>query len=154
MTKENDTASKVKDSIKDASGTVAAMAKDAGESAKAQVAAKADAAKGNLADEIDTTASALRKAASDMRDGSPQGSTFSYLADGLADMAETVRGQDLSEVVTATGNFARRNPLAFLGGAALLGFAVTRFTKASAPAPQQVSVTRQPMPVTGGYQNG
>ena len=29
MTKENDTASKVKDSIKDASGTVAAMAKDA-----------------------------------------------------------------------------------------------------------------------------
>ena len=42
-----------------------------------------------------------------------------------------MRDKDLGEVAGDVSDFARRNPLAFLGGAALLGFAGTRIARAS-----------------------
>ena len=41
--------------------------------------------------------------------------------DGLADMADSVKDQSANDMVGTVSDFARRNPLAFLGGAALLG---------------------------------
>lgn len=53
------------------------------------------------------------------------------MADALADVSDTIRDKDFGEMANDLTSFARRNPLAFLGGAALLGFAGTRMLRAS-----------------------
>lgn len=103
------------------------VARDAGAAAKNQ----AESAKASVADEVSGVASALRTAAEEMRSGSPQERTFGQIAEGLADASEAMRNKDLSEMVQDVSTFARKNPLVFLGGAALIGFAATRFAKAS-----------------------
>jgi hypothetical protein len=131
MTTDNSSKQQIKKEAQDATASAKNLAKDAADTAKAQATAKGEEAKEGLAEEMHSTARALRKAADEVRDGSPQGSTFSYLASGLADMADSVEDQSMSDMVGVVNNFARRNPLAFLGGAALLGFTVSRFAKAS-----------------------
>lgn len=106
-------------------------ARDAGEAIVDKARERADTAKDNVAEEISSVSSALRRASDDLRDGSPQERTFAAAADALADVADTVRGKDLGEMADHLSDFARRNPLAFLGGAALLGFAGARMAKAS-----------------------
>ncbi|MDF1726825.1 MAG: hypothetical protein P1U53_03645 [Sulfitobacter sp.] len=131
----------LKKSAKEAASSASDMAKEATDAAKASVETKSTEAKDSLASEMEDTASALRRAADEVRDGSPQGQTFSYLASGLADMADSVKDQDVKNFPSMVNTFARRNPIAFLGGAALLGFAVTRFAKASEPTAQTNGVT-------------
>ncbi|MCR8826698.1 hypothetical protein [Pseudosulfitobacter koreensis] len=106
-------------------------ARKAADTVSAQASGYADQAKQTAADEVKDVASALRTAADELRSGSPQERTFSQIADGLADASDAVRGKDLSEIVNDVNGFAKRNPLMFLGGAALVGFAATRFAKAS-----------------------
>jgi len=91
----------------------------------------ADRAKGTIADEVETVASALRTAADEMSRGSASERTFSQIANGLADASDAMRDKDLGQIVGVLSDFAKRNPLVFLGGAALVGFAATRFAKAS-----------------------
>ncbi|WP_281969138.1 hypothetical protein [Roseovarius nanhaiticus] len=97
-----------------------------------EAARRAENAKSGVADEVSDVASALRKAAKDMRGGSPQERTFGQIAGGLADLSDEIRNKDLGEMATQVSDFAKRNPLLFLGGAALAGFAATRFATASA----------------------
>lgn len=92
---------------------------------------KGQQAKAGVASEISDMGNALRRAADELRDGSPQERTFGQMADALADVSETVRDKDLGEMATDLSDLARRNPLAFLGGAALLGFVGTRVARAS-----------------------
>ncbi len=84
------------------------------------------------ADEVSSIADSLRKAADDMRDGSPQARTMSQIASGFADASDAIRSKDLAELSREVSGFARRNPIAFLGGAALIGFTAARLAKASA----------------------
>ncbi len=88
-------------------------------------------AKDAAADKVKGVASALRTAAEEMRSGSPQERTFSQIVEGLADASDAMRDKDLGEMVGAVTDFAKRNPMVFLGSAALIGFAATRFAKAS-----------------------
>lgn len=131
MAQNESSTQKIKGHAEDAGASVKDAAQNAAEAAQAEVTARTTRAKDGVASEINDTASALRRAADDVRDGSPQGTVFSYLADNLAEVADSVKGQDVSDMVGTCNDFARRNPLAFLGGAALLGFAATRFMKAS-----------------------
>lgn len=98
---------------------------------KDEAGRQADEAQNRIASEAGDVAQALRKAAEASRDGSPQERTFGQIADALADASENFNRKDLGELVSDANHFARRNPLAFLGGAALLGFAAARFAKAS-----------------------
>ncbi len=136
----------VKDQVTAAKDKTAAAASSAAETAKAQAREVADTvsaeatnyayqARDTAADEVKGVASALRTAAEELRSGSPQERSFSQLADGLADVSETMRDKDLGEIVEDLNGFAKRNPLVFLGGAALLGFVATRFAKASSERP-------------------
>ena len=118
------TAADLADQARDAAETVA---KDVTQMAKAQ----ANEAKSSVAEEMSGVASALRTAAEEMRNGSPQERTFGQIAEGLADASDAVRNKDLSTMVQDVTVFARNNPLVFLGGAALIGFAATRLAKAS-----------------------
>ena len=120
-----------KDSVKDVAGDLRSSAQDLMGTVTSDASRAAHHAQGAAADEVKNVASALRTAADELRSGSPQERTFSQLADGLADAADAMRDKDLGEVIGDLNAFARRNPLAFLGGAALVGFAATRFAKAS-----------------------
>jgi hypothetical protein len=56
-------------------------------------------------------------------------------------MAQRLRGSSPGEMLRGAEDFARRQPLAFFGAAALAGFAVARFAKSSA--------TRRGAPMAG-----
>ena len=142
MTTETDSKTELKKSAEAVADTASKLARDATETAKSKIEATTAQARDGIASEMQDTAAALRRAAQEVRDGSPQGSTFSYLADGLADMADSVKGQNVSDLFGIVNDFARRNPVAFLGGAALLGFATSRFAKASGP--QDTAATHNP----------
>ena len=46
-------------------------------------------------------------------------------------MSDQIRDKDLGQIVQMVSKVARENPMMFLGGAALLGFAASRYAKAS-----------------------
>lgn len=139
MTPTNKTTPGANDSLKDKAQSAASSAaeeakvraRDAANTVATEASNYADQAKGAAADEVKGVASALRTAADEMRRGSPQERTFSQIADGLADASDAMRDKDLGEMVGAVTDFAKRNPMVFLGSAALIGFAATRFAKAS-----------------------
>lgn len=117
---EKDLKAKAGEAIEGAVHSTAAAARQQGEKAKSSVA-----------DEISSVSSALRTAADEMRSGSPQERTFGQIAESLADASDALRDKDLATMVGDLNRFARSNPMVFLGGAALIGFAATRFAKAS-----------------------
>ncbi|MGR3512109.1 MAG: hypothetical protein ACU0GG_05050 [Paracoccaceae bacterium] len=110
-------------------------AREVAEKAADEASRHAHSAKDGVADEISNVSSALRTAADELRNGSPQERTFGQIADGLASASDALRKKDLGEMAGDLSAFARRNPLAFVGGALLVGFAATRFAKASRQPP-------------------
>lgn len=125
LTKDaREAATKVSDAAKESAQNIA-------QTAASEAQSYAGQAKDAAAGEVKDVASALRTAADELRSGSPQERTFSQIADSLADASDALRSKDLGEMVGAVNDFARRNPMAFLGSAALIGFAATRFAKAS-----------------------
>ncbi|MSU88879.1 hypothetical protein GE300_04480 [Rhodobacteraceae bacterium 2CG4] len=113
--------------LKDEAAGRLAQARDA---AVDSAASGAETAKNRTADEVSSVATALRRASDELRQGSPQERTFGQIAESLAELSDGIRDKDLRDLVHDASAIARRNPLAFLGGAALLGFAATRFAKA------------------------
>ncbi|PLS22950.1 hypothetical protein [Neptunicoccus cionae] len=124
-------AEKAKETASELAGQAKETANSAAQTAANAAVQQADNAKASVADEVSGVASALRTAAGEMRNGSPQERTFGQMAEGLADASDALRDKDLGTMVEDVTHFARKNPLLFLGGAALLGFAATRFAKAS-----------------------
>ena len=122
---------KAREAAHDLKAQATRVAQDAAETARDEAYARGETVKHSAADEIGNVGSALRKAANDMRSGSPQERTIGYLATTLADASDSIREKDLAEMVDDVTGFARRNPLLFVTGAALLGFAASRFGKAS-----------------------
>ncbi len=130
-----------RDAAEDVAETLKSGAQDMIGKVSGEATRAAHQAQGSAADEVQSVASALRTAADELRSGSPQERTFSQLADGLADVSESLRDKDLGELMGEINTFARRNPMVFLGGAALLGFAATRFAKASTTGASGSSAT-------------
>ncbi len=91
-------------------------------------------AKADVAAEIGSAGQAAQDAASRMSPGSPQQRTLDELARGLTDASTALHTKTIGELATDLSQFARRNPALFLSGAAVLGFAATRFARASSPA--------------------
>ncbi len=129
----------VKTTARAASDEVKSRAGDMVDTVTTEAGNYATEAKVAAADGVKDVASALRTAADDMRSGSAQERTFSQIADGLADASDAMRDKDLGEIVGVINDFAKRNPLVFLGSAALIGFAATRFAKASGDGASQSS---------------
>ena len=112
----DDYVEQVENASQSAADRVKAGAKDIGDS----VRRTADDAAKSVSDAADRAASTLRGAADALE------RTFGQLAASLADAADAVRNKDLSELSTEAAAFAKRNPAVFIGGAAILGFAVAR----------------------------
>lgn len=146
-------------SVKEAASTIGSVASDIKTAATAkfgealtEARSRADDAKSGVADEVKDVAMALRRASEELRGGSAQERTLGTIAGSLADASDSIRDKDLGEIVQMCSRVARENPMLFLGGAALLGFAVSRYAKASGdqvngamsrkPAEQKAQVDR------------
>ncbi len=95
------------------------------------VRSHADDAETEAASEVDDVASAPRRAADEMRGGSAQERALGQIASSLADASDAIRDKDLGEISQDINKVARDIPILFLGGAALLGFAASRYAKAT-----------------------
>jgi hypothetical protein len=100
--------------------------------AREAAAARTDDAKKALAREVAAAAEALGAASSNLEERSVQRTLFDEVSRGLASMSQALEGRSVGELVAEVAEFGRRNPAAFLGGAALAGFAVARLATASA----------------------
>jgi len=102
--------------------------------ARSAATEKAGEAKAQAADEISRTARGLEAAAEQM-EGSPlQQDLLREAADGLKQIARAVEGKSIGTMAAELTEFGRQNPVAYLGGAALVGFALARFARASTPS--------------------
>ncbi len=106
-------------------------ARETAENARRRAVASGENAKDNAADEIGRTADALETAAGEVDDGSVQQQLLREAADGLTRISGAMKGKDLGDIVGDISQFGREHPAAFLGGAALAGFALARFARAS-----------------------
>jgi hypothetical protein len=125
--------------VRDAAGEQLSAVRDTARSALADAqdsaVEKTTELKGVAADEIARTAQGLEAAAAEM-DGSPvQQDILREAADGLRHISEAMQGKSVGAMMGELSDFGRRNPVAYLGGAALAGFALARFARASAPSP-------------------
>ena len=121
----------------DLSNTVRAHAEDVGTQAKAaatqETVAQANKAKSAVANKAQQAANAADAAASELDPASPQAEAIRQVADHIEGVASQLRHADVRELATQATNLARRNPLLFVGGAAIAGFAAARFFKARDP---------------------
>ncbi len=133
---EDTTADKTQDHARRAAEDLGHKARDAGNDianeARHQARSAAEAGTNAAAGRLDTIAQALKASAGELR------GKENWLADAVETAAVELRGasshlhdrgiEGISGDLTA---FARRNPAAFLGTTMLLGFAFSRFAKAS-----------------------
>jgi hypothetical protein len=104
------------------------------EQAKEQARSAATHQKDAAARQMDGFAHALMAASDDLR-GRGQEFAAEYVreaASGLERASEAVREHDLDEIIANVEDFARRQPVAFLGGAVVAGFGIARLMRSSA----------------------
>jgi len=101
--------------------------------------------KSMAAGQINGVAAAITKVADEL-DGTDQATVARYardLAAGVSNMGKTIESRDVDDLMTMAQDFGRKQPLAFLGAAALAGFVASRFAMASAHRVQTKSATGQ-----------
>lgn len=140
---------------------LAAQAKDTIEQ---EAVAHADTVKIAAADNVQSAADAATAAAGELDPSSPQAQAIQQVADQIEEVAATLRHADVRQLATQTTEVARQNPLLFIGGAALLGFAAARFLKARDPKPISTTFKADPWAEpagsahthnsAGGFSNG
>lgn len=101
------------------------------ETARKAASDKARAAKDAAADAAREQADRVREAGESFDADSFAHAATDRIADNLHEAARSIRTADLSHLADDLATFARRQPLLFFGGAALLGFAAGRMLKAS-----------------------
>jgi hypothetical protein len=86
------------------------------------------------ADRLDAVARAVHDAADRLEPELPrQASGYIHeAAGGIERASAAIRERSIDDLLQIATNFARRQPVAFLAGAVLTGFALTRFLKSSA----------------------
>jgi hypothetical protein len=135
-----DLAHKAQDDLAQVGEEIKQQAAALGEEAKAQVGEMAEKAKGMASEQKDLLAGqlggvsdALTRVADEL-EGSQQSSApyVRMIADRAQQLTSTIRDNDVDDVIAAVQDFGRKQPAVFLGAAALLGFAASRFVMASA----------------------
>lgn len=121
----------VKDTVRDLASDVSAQASDTAAAMRDSAVDTWDDARDALSDSGDRLAETLRRAANDPAE-SIQGRVLSAVAGGVSSAASTLRDRNMSEIVADIRALAGRNPGAFAAGAAVAGFALARFLRASA----------------------
>lgn len=127
-------AGSAQEALSDVAGEAQRLAQDAGSKAKAFV----EENKGRAAVQLEGINSALAKAADEL-EAQGQGQFAKYtrdLAGGLDTFTRGINEKSVDELVSSAAQFARSQPAAFLGAAALLGFVSSRFAMSTAKPAQ------------------
>lgn len=141
---------------------------EAGQSLKAEVRSFAGAAQERVTTEaqkgvqtagktLGDFANAVRRAGDELAgsDQNPAARLVGKAADGLEQFSRSLDGKDPSDLLDVVRDFGRRNPLAFVGGAVLVGLALGRFARASdrrgSEAVARLEGPTTPAPVTSPY---
>ncbi|WP_322889676.1 MULTISPECIES: hypothetical protein [unclassified Yoonia] len=114
-------ADKIQDKAQDAAGKVSEHMTDA-----------ADKTRSGAARNVKQMAEALHTASDQLDDNSTQRRMFDVVADNLEQVSDALTRKDMGEMMRDLNQMARKHPFAFLGGAALVGFAATRLMTAGA----------------------
>jgi len=121
-------ADKVKDQASNLADTAKGVADQAGDKIKEAVAERKTAG----ADYIGNLAETIRRAGREFDNDLPiAGKYIRKAASQVDNVADSIRTGDFNDLVRSAQSFARRQPTAFLGMAALAGFAAVRFLKSS-----------------------
>jgi len=138
------TAREARDAASEAASTVAAEASAAAQTVKQEGAALLDSAKHRAEDmardgqragaqHAQGVARAIHRAADELQNESPELARMVHDAAGSVDrMARALRESNPRDMLHTAEDWARRQPLAFFGAAALAGFAIARFARSSA----------------------
>lgn len=133
------TKQKAQDAKDDVADTLRDTVNDSTQKVTAELSGAAEKTKAGAAQEFKTLADALHTAANELDDGSPQRRMIDTVAKNLDDFSDGIQHKNMGEMLGGLNDLARRNPVMFLGGAALLGFVATRLASASAPGSRTAS---------------
>lgn len=116
--------------------SLAANARGAGEKTMAQAQDRAETGKNRAAEGVDHATDAVRDAAERLQQQEPWlADMVSRGADELAQLADTLRTNDLRSMLSRTEELSRRQPMLVAGAAFAAGFAAMRAARsAAAPA--------------------
>jgi hypothetical protein len=93
---------------------------------------KLESTKRSAADQIDQVAQALSRAGQELNQSQPTLANYAtQFSSTVSTLAARLRDGNLDELIDETRALARRNPGLFLAGGVALGFALSRFLKAS-----------------------
>lgn len=163
-----DTAHAATSAIRDAGAEIADVAKEAMRATASAVSAQAAELTANVTEELTATAEAqkergaeamhrfakaVRTAAHELDDTSPQIARQIRAAAGSVDsLCDNLHRKSVGELFNAATDFARSQPAAFFAGAVIAGFAFSRFLKSSSgPTPQRNGGERgMAAPMTSG----
>ncbi|HEV7274914.1 MAG TPA: hypothetical protein VGN80_01370 [Devosiaceae bacterium] len=133
-------------SVREIADQAQAQLEQAGEKFKGAAADQKDM----LAEELASVAKAVSRVAEELRN--EKAATASYassIAGGMQRLSKDMRDKDVDELIGMAQDFGRRQPAAFMGTAALVGFAASRFLLASS---RRRSESRSGMATgVGGY---
>lgn len=129
-----DEAHAAKEQAREATAELKAGVRDAADDLKKQVRSTAATQKDAAAQQMNGWAHALKSASDDLRDRGQESAAawVRQAADGLERCSGTVRERNVDDLVGTVEDFARRQPVAFLGGAVVAGFGLARLMKSSA----------------------
>ena len=118
--------------LKEQASELADAARDAASQATAKVKQRVDEKKGAGAEYVGSLAEAMRRASREFDQELPiAGKYIRKAAAQVEGFSDSIRTGDFNDLIGNAQSFARRQPTAFLGLAALAGFAAVRFLKSS-----------------------
>ena len=120
-----------KDTVRSVASDVKSQATDTAAAMRDSAVERLDDARDALSDSGDRLAETLRRAAEEPAAGSVQARVLSAVAGGVSSAASTLHDRSVSQMAADLRALASRHPGAFAAGAAVAGFALARFLRAS-----------------------
>lgn len=123
----------IRDTAAQAGETLRREGASLGDSVRERASARVEDGKVAAASGLSDFTAAIRKASEELgaRDQSMAAGLARQAASGLEQAAEAIEGRSVQDITRSVADFARRQPGAFLIGAALAGVALGRFARAS-----------------------
>jgi hypothetical protein len=112
---------------------IKSQAANMADEAKRRAREQAETQKHTVADKAEDIAGSVERVADEFKDQDQQllADYTAQLAESVKSFADTLRGRSIDDLLRDTNRLARDNPTAFLLGSVALGFALSRFIKAS-----------------------
>jgi ElaB/YqjD/DUF883 family membrane-anchored ribosome-binding protein len=119
--------------LKHEAASIAEEARGQLEQATEKAKGMAEEQKHALVAQLDEVSNSLDKVAGELEQkGESSAHYVRMVADGASKLTSTVRDNSVDNILAMAEDFGRKQPVAFMGAAALLGFVASRFMVASA----------------------